>query len=446
MGFETLGTIPFTRLTGPGNKGQWIRTVGRTKIDSKFHKFQMENPLDSSKQRRYLETHPWIDFRADLGKAPYTLWMQLGEACSKCQHIAGVPLRPEVAQNLYAVYLSKGVHATTSIEGNTLTEEQVYQRIVHKLKVPKSQQYLTNEVDNIIQACNEIGDKLLRDPHVKITPELIRRYNALVLKGIPVEEGVVPGEYRTYPVGVMTYRGAPWEDCPYLVERLCEWLNGPDFDSPDPEIRFALTVFKAILAHIYIAWIHPFGDGNGRTARLIEFQILVQSGMAPYPAGHLLSNHYNKTRADYYRMLDKSSKPGGGVVPFIEYAVQGFVDGLREQLIYIRNQQWKVTWENYVHELFRGKDTPACARQKHLALDMPDRVTPRKELPTVSTRVAGEYGGKGEKTLTRDLNTLLKMGLIVRRGKGFAPNRDLILAFLPPRCEEAPEPRNGFLF
>lgn len=55
------------------------------------------------------------------------------------------------------------------------------------------------------------------------------------------------------------------------------------------------AIFKAVVAHLYLAWIHPVGDGNGRTARLVEFQILLSSGV-PSPAAHLLSNHYNQTR------------------------------------------------------------------------------------------------------------------------------------------------------
>jgi len=82
-------------------------------------------------------------------------------------------------------------------------------------------------------------------------------------------------------------------------------------------------------------WIHPFGDGNGRTARLVEFQILLQAGI-PSPAAHLLSNHYKQTRTEYYRQLATASRSGGNILPFIEYAVGGFVDGLKEQLALIR--------------------------------------------------------------------------------------------------------------
>ena len=397
-------------------------------------------------ERPYLKTHPQINFQLDLRRASYRFWMLLGEGQSKCQHIAGVPLEPASAYELYRVYLSKGVHATTSIEGNTLTEEQVQQIMDRKLKLPRSQEYLETEVRNIIRACNEIAQELQDNPAVKISPERILHFNSLVLADLEVEDYVIPGEFRKVPVGVMRYRAAPWEDCPYLIERLCEWLNGPDFEASEPEERFIKTILKATLAHLYIAWIHPFGDGNGRTARLIEFQLLIQSGLVPYPAGHLLSNHYNKTRSRYYVELDKSNRIDQGPVPFVEYAAEGFVDGLREQLKYIREQQFKVIWENYVHNQFHDKDTPAYRRQRHLVLDMPERVISRKEIVLVSPRVTLAYAGTGEKTLTRDLNSLQAMGLITRKKGGFEANRNVISAFLPPRCEEATDKDKGMLF
>ena len=59
--------------------------------------------------------------------------MNLGEARSKCEHIAGVPLRPTVARELHQLYLAKGVLGTTAIEGNTLSEEQVRQLLEGQL-------------------------------------------------------------------------------------------------------------------------------------------------------------------------------------------------------------------------------------------------------------------------------------------------------------------------
>ncbi|MCX6916585.1 MAG: Fic family protein, partial [Verrucomicrobia bacterium] len=63
--------------------------------------------------RTYEQTHPWITFQADLKKASPKLWMNLGEIRSKCDHIAGVPLRPFVAQRLHQLFLARGVLGTT---------------------------------------------------------------------------------------------------------------------------------------------------------------------------------------------------------------------------------------------------------------------------------------------------------------------------------------------
>ncbi len=109
-------------------------------------------------------------------------------------------------------------------------------------------------------------------------------------------------------------------------------VEGPTVESDDPEMWFAQTMVKAILSHLYLAWIHPSGDGNGRTAPLVEFVILAQCGMVPMPAGHLFSNHYSLTRDRYYRELTTASKSRGKFSGFLGYAVQGFVDGIREAI------------------------------------------------------------------------------------------------------------------
>ncbi len=383
--------------------------------------------------RTFERTHPWLTFRLDLRPIPHTLWMLLGEARSKCEHIAGVPLKPEDARGLYEVYLTKGVHATTSIEGNTLTEDEVRRRLEGTLTLPKSHEYLGREVDNVVAACRQIVASIREGPDPPPNSESIRRFNGLVLAGLDVDEDTTPCKFRLHSVGVAGYRGAPAEDCLYLMDRLCDWLNGPDFRSTDRDMAFAFVLFKAVLAHLYIAWIHPFGDGNGRTARLAEFTWLVRSGLVPLPAGHLFSNHYNKTRTRYYRELDRTSKSGGDVIPFLHYAVEGFVDGLREQIEYIRVRQYRDMWVNYVRDHFLDKDSPAARRQERLVLELPSDPVSPSEVVRLSPRLAAEYATRSEKTPTRDLNALVAMGLVRHEGRTYVANRDVILAFLPPK-------------
>lgn len=384
--------------------------------------------------RTFERTHPWIKFRIDLAEVGPEFWLCLGEAASKCDHLSNVPLQPGTAQRLHQLYLAKGVAATTAIEGNTLSESDVLKAVEGKLQVPPSKEYQKQEVANIIAACNRIGKQIAQDALPPLSADLVRSYNQQVLENLPPGEDVVPGKFRLHSVLVGTvYRGAPAEDCEYLVDRLCAWLNGPDFESK-PELTLVYAIIKAVLAHIYLAWIHPFGDGNGRTARLIEFHLLLSAGM-PSPAAHLLSNHYNETRAEYYRQLDLASKSGGDLMPFLRYAVRGLVDGLRAQLEFVWDQQWRITWENYVHELFHQKPTLSDIRQRHLILDLGNRADWVRiiDIPELTPRLAKAYAGKTAKTVQRDIGVLAGLGLIDREWKRVRAKREIIFAFLPLR-------------
>ncbi|MDP2808126.1 MAG: Fic family protein [bacterium] len=348
-----------------------------------------------------------------------------------------MPLRPQTAKEMHLIYLAKGAAATTAIEGNSLSEEQVLQHMDGTLKLPPSKEYLAQEVGNIITACNQIGERL-RNGNDTLTPETIKEFNKQALDKLTLEKDIVPGEIRRHSVVVGNiYRGAPAEDCEYLLEQLCQWLNGDDF-KPAPGMETVYAIIKAVVAHIYLAWIHPFGDGNGRTARLVEFQILLSAGV-PTPAAHLLSNHYNQTRTDYYRQLDSASKSGGEILPFLAYAAQGFVDGLREQLERIRNQQWDVTWENYVHDMFHSKISRSDIRQRNLVLDISDseKPVPPQKIAELSPRLAKAYASKTYKTIQRDLNTLEKMNLVERTADGIRAKKETILAFLPWKKEHS---------
>jgi cell filamentation protein, protein adenylyltransferase len=398
--------------------------------------------------RSYEKSHPWLTFAVDLRAVGPRLWMAFGEAQSKCEHVAGVPLRPNTASELHQMYLAKGILATTAIEGNTLTEKEVRDRIDGAGKLPPSREYLGREVDNILEACNEILKQIIEGKPKEISVDLISYFNRTVLKNLELETGVEPGKLRRDVRGVGRYLGAPVNDIPYLLERLCRWLNSDDFKAP-PGQEIVHGLIKAIVAHVYFVWIHPFGDGNGRTARLIEVKLLLEAGV-PSAAAHLLSNYYNQTRQEYYRHLDKVSKLGGDLIPFIEYAISGFVDELKEQLDIIRNQQWDVIWRNYIHERFRDKQSPSDDRRRRLALAISqvDQPVRKSDVRRLTTRLAEDYAHKTTKTVSRDLNTLQTMNLIskaiVRTPKGtfshigYVANREIILAFLPVRADTRP--------
>jgi len=385
----------------------------------------------NDRERAYLHSHPWITFQFDARLLDYQTWILMGEAKSKCAHINGAPLLPEIQENLFHVYLVKGARATTAIEGNTLSEEEVDRRIKGELELPPSKEYLGKEIDNIIKAYNLIGRKVIDKDFTRLDLASIKEFNKLVLEDLPPKEDVVPGEIRHGSVGVGGYRGAPAEDCEYLLERYIHWLNDGFVAPKGQELVFGIQ--KAIFSHLYFVWIHPFGDGNGRTARLIEFQILLSYGV-PAASAHLMSNHYNITRTEYYRQLDISSKSGGHVAPFIKYALQGFVDGLKEQIDLIQSNQIRVHWINHVHNTFADKDRLEDKRRRDLVLALSEKtaIVPLDEVRHISPKIAEKYANLSDKTVLRDVNVLVKLGLVVKEKKGFRPRWELLRTYFSP--------------
>lgn len=385
--------------------------------------------------RKYESSHPWLTYALDLRQVSPRLWIALGEAQSKCHHIAGVPLQPKIAEEMHRVYLARGLLATTAIEGNTLTEKEVRDLLDKKLKLPPSREYLAQEIENILAGFNGILKEIGAGRVVPLSTELVKTFNRQVLANLKHGPEVVPGEIRKHSVGVGTYRGAPAEDCEYLLNRLCEWLNS--IEAPQGE-EVIYGLIKSIVGHVYLAWIHPFGDGNGRTARLLEAKFLMEAGV-PSAAAHLLSNHYNLTRTEYYRQLDQTSKTNGDLRTFMEYAVRGFVDQLREQISTVQQQQLMVSWVNYVHEKFGAQKTPADRRQRDVVLAM-SRGGAFKiaEIKQLDANIAALYATKTPKTITRDMNRLKKLGLVESGPGGYRAKIDVMLAFLPMSIKNRP--------
>lgn len=393
--------------------------------------------------KKYEKTHPWIDFFVDTRKASHETWLLLGEAQSKCKHIAGALLEPKTALQMQLLYLAKGARATTAIEGNTLSEEQVQAHIAGELELPESKEYLGQEIDNVVDACNMIADSHFQGEGVALCVDEIKEFDRLVLKDLPLEEGILPGELRHYSVTVGRYQGAPAEDLQFLLEKMCMMLEG-GFFSLGARWPIASGILKAVVAHLYIAWIHPFGDGNGRTARLVEFKLCISAGI-PAPAAHLLSNHYNETRSEYYRALDATSKTRDPF-RFVNYALAGYVDQLEEQIKNIRQSQTKIFWVNYVYTVFKGRDGSAEKRRRNLILDLSERAFPvngwidTSKIERTSPRVMKDYLTIKPKTKARDISSLIQDGLLERKGNQIRPNLDAISAYLPQRVNNASQP------
>lgn len=375
------------------------------------------------------EKYSWIRFEIDLRTLPFQTWFLLGECVSKCRHISQIPLLPDVRDELHRIYLCKGVHATTAIEGNTLSEQQVRDILEGNATPQESKKYLQQEVENVIAACNEIRERLAKSIPFVLTSELLCEYNQWVLAHrVPAADNAVPGQFRVDRRGVGGYRAPAPEDVPGLVEQFCQWFGG--LAVPDSLDAMAFSVLKAIIAHLYIELIHPFGDGNGRTGRLVEFTLLLSGGI-PSPAAHLLSNHYNQTRMEYYRQLDRISKTNGDINAFFTYAIQGLHDGLQTVIDFMIEQTRAISWEHYIYEEFRRLPEKE-KRQRNLLIAVSQQKRPltRNEIETIAAKIYLE-AGKTMNALTRDLNELVKDGWLIPEDGKYRAAIERILQRLP---------------
>ncbi|KAA9133717.1 Fic family protein [Microbacterium caowuchunii] len=413
----------------------------------------------SANGRAYEESHPWITFNFETRSLGEVVWAHLGESYSKCQHLIGAPLQPRVAWDLARVYMRRGALASAAIEGNTLSEDEVNDILDNKRRLPESQQYLEQEVLNVLNALRSVRQEVWEsDGAFRLSPDWILGKHSELMEALDVAEHVNPGAYRDVAIVVGNYRGAPAADVPYLMEELCRWVNAILDDAASkrdrtPDQAFFLVFFAATLAHLYLAWIHPFGDGNGRTARLIECAILAHCGLVPWVSTNLLSDYYNRTRSRYYERLDAASR-SGDVAGFVGYSALGLRDQLREQIRAVQDHQRRVAWINYVHERFQSEpSTDTARRRRAVVLAMPDgEPLSRKQIRYLTPTIAEMYDGASERLFRRDMSKLVELQLVeeVSSGKyesciwrmdAFTPRPELgvfapVLEQLPP--EPAP--------
>lgn len=375
--------------------------------------------------------YPHLLFRRhwDLSARSFQL---LGQCEAYVKAINNTPILPEHYNRLMNVALLKGAQATTAIEGNTLSDEEV-QKIIDKQRLPPSKEYQEIEVKNILDAFNELLAELLSngDGHF-ISKELLLRFHRMVGKDLGEHFAAIPGKFRNSDVMVGRYRCPDYRDVPDLIEKLCLWLRR-EFKYREAEQAFSEVVIQAIVTHVYIEWIHPFGDGNGRTGRLVEFYLLLRGGN-PDIASHILSNYYNLTRPEYYRQLEKSAETRD-LSGFIEYALLGFRDGLEETLKVIQGSQLKNTWKRLIYDKFdeiREKmRSDVFKRQRTLALELPlEKEFTVAMVPTLTIALAAAYSSVSEKTLQRDIEKLVEMDLVRKSGVGFVANIDTLRSMI----------------
>jgi len=367
--------------------------------------------------RTYEQTHPWLSFRLDLRKIPAPVWLLLGRAASLSERLGLAPLPPKEAEQHARRTLAEGVLASAAMEGNTLRPGDVMEHLDGTLQLPPSQLYLRTEIDNLVKATRWTQDRIQAGDST-LTPWTVQMFNAQVLKSLPWDEEVRPGEWRVpgHPVSVP---GAPAEDVPLLIERLCDWLNSPLFDPEPPEERVPMALVQAALAHLYLVWIAPFGEGNGRTARLVEHQLLLAAGLSPQVALQPATG-LDRIRSAYGRLFGQCANTNDPV-PFIGHWVRALVDELERSWGLVEAAQRKAAWTAHLEASFDPTASRHAARHRQLLADLASAGAPVAPggIPRLSPALAELYAPLHPKTLQRDLGSLAAKGFVIRTGDGF---------------------------
>ena len=135
-----------------------------------------------------MKTHQHLMFKKHWELTPNTLY-QLGECDALVQAISKIPLKPENRDKLLQVSLIKGSQATTAIEGNTLSDEEIkkiqenLEQGLNKNLLSPSKQYQEIEVRNIINAFNILLKEVIFENKIDIiTPQLIKRFHKMISK------------------------------------------------------------------------------------------------------------------------------------------------------------------------------------------------------------------------------------------------------------------------
>lgn len=240
------------------------------------------------------------------------------------QAMIELPVTARMIASLRETAMLTATHHSTAIEGNRLSSEQVREVIAGGGNFPNREKD-EREVRNYYRALEYV------ERHAKQSQELTEQ-QVQILHGLAFDgrERATPyrdgqNVIRESRKGEIVYLPPEARDVPALMADLIDWINVQVEDLPIPMI--------AGLAHYQFATIHPYYDGNGRTARLLTTLILHQHGYG-LKGVYSLEEYYARDLPAYYTALTVGTHPNyyqgkraeANLTEFLEYFIAGMAD------------------------------------------------------------------------------------------------------------------------
>jgi Fic family protein len=315
---------------------------------------------------------------------------------------ANMPIDPTHAEWLRRRAWVRTIHGTTRIEGNTLSDIEV-EALLSDASAGRVSDREAREIIGT-RAALELVDELVGQSKVGIDQQLIREIHRRVLWGqSPL---LTPGEYRRGENRIVDADGStifttpPSGDVPSLMEQLGGWLTSQSRGLEAPT--------AAALSHLEFVAIHPFNDGNGRTARAISRLILARYGYA-FEGLVSLDAQLDLDRAAYFgairAAIGRSYEPGYDATPFVRF----FVDSLAQSA-------------DHVLERVRGLGLVMIAIRRAIASgSLPAPMIDGLAYAWINRHLrAGDYirtTGRSPQNTTRDLQRAVDDGWLTSAGE-----------------------------
>jgi len=215
-----------------------------------------------------------------------------------------------------------------------------------------------------------------------------------------------PGLWRDGPISVtgaggeIEYRGPDAEDLPALMSEVVGWL-GAGADGAHP-------VVKAAMAHLNVTSVHPFRDGNGRVARIVQSLVLAREGLLS-PELSSIEEYLSHNTPAYYAALRAtqggSYRPERDATGWVEFCIRAHAAQARRRLDQIRAAAGR--WERLEAEIARR--------------GWPERFAIALERSVIGGLDRAGYAaetGVSPATVSADLRRLRDSGLVRQEGRG----------------------------
>jgi len=332
------------------------------------------------------------------------------EACREV--INNAPLIPAYEKKFRDEAALSTIHHGTHIEGNELSFTQA-EEVLQGKEVVAANRDVQEVINyrNVLKYLDEVMEEALKKKGevFNYTQKEILKIHALAMEKLLPEDQrgklrKVQVILRNAQTGEVVFRPPPAPEVPYLLEEFLTWLNSSEGREVHP-------VFRSGIAHYFISSVHPFVDGDGRTARGFATLILYLEG---YDIKKLFSleEYFDRNAFEYYRALRETDLTNEA--NFAERDLTGwlefFTQSLANELTRVKENIRKISLDSKIKEKLGGKQVALNERQMKIMeyIESKKEATMRELkplLPMVS-----------EDTILRELYVLMKQKLIAKKG------------------------------